>query len=87
VAGTLALELEVGVLYARLIIATLYALAAGVIATVFWLTRAARTNGGGALGFVQAPAAGDVKFAQLAMIVEAILLGYSLSRKSNRSSR
>jgi hypothetical protein len=87
VAGTVALELKVGVLYARLIIAGLYALAAVVTATVFWLTRARRTNGGGPLGLLQAPAMGDIKFAQLAMIVEAILLGYSLSRKSNRSNR
>ena len=84
VAGTVALELHVGVLYARLIIAGLYALAAIVTGTAFWLTRAGRANGAGALGLMQTPL-GDVKFAQLAMIVEAILLGYSLSRKSNRS--
>ena len=81
------MELQVGVLYARLIIAGLYTLAAIVTAMVFWLMRAGRGNGAGALGLMQAPAMGDIKFAQLAMIVEAILLGYSLSRKSNRSSR
>jgi hypothetical protein len=85
VAGTVALELQVGVLYARLIIAGVYTLAAIVTAAVFWFTRTARAAGGGALGLTQTPATGDVKFAQLAMIVEAILLGYSLSRKSKTS--
>ncbi len=88
VAGTVALELQVGALYARLIIAGVYALAAGITVAVFFVTRSMPSNGkNDALDQLRAQATGDLKLVQLAMIVEAVLLGYALSRRSGRSGR
>lgn len=82
------MELQVGALYARLIIAGLYTLAAAVTIAVFWATRAVPSNGKHeALDRLQGQAAADLKLVQLAMIVEAVLLGFALSRRSGRSSR
>jgi hypothetical protein len=78
VAGTLALEQEFGVLYARLIIAGVYT-AGGLI--TFGLLLATRPR---PLLKSEKPAGALAKprKMQLAMLVEAVMLGYALSRKA-----
>jgi hypothetical protein len=78
VAGTLALEAHFGLLYARLIIAGIYtAVAAGTFLTL-WLTRAKLPQSGKVA--LDAP-----REAQIVMLVEAAMLGYSLARKGERA--
>jgi hypothetical protein len=74
VAGSMALEAEYGALYARLIVAGIYTLAALTAFIALWATRA------------KPAAADDAVLAasrnmQIAMLVEAAVLGYSLARK------
>jgi hypothetical protein len=79
VAGTLALEADFGLLYARLIVAAIYAAAAAVTFIVLWATRTRPLP--------QSRIAGEPTSArplQLAMLIEAGLLGYSLARKAPR---
>jgi hypothetical protein len=84
-ASLLALEPRVGLIYARLILAGVFALALGAIVLTIWLTgrpldaapAAAQMN----LHGQAQPAQRGVQFAQVAMIVEAVMLGYSLARK------
>ena len=90
-AGVLALVPLVGAVYALLIAAGVYLVV--IIATMLWLQSAtprpaaARATtaplGAAALGVAPDAAAAQkqVQFAQLAMIIEAVALGYSLSRK------
>lgn len=78
VAGTVALQAEFGVLYARLIIAGLYtALSVGTFIAL-WLTRAKTPKPSKAT--LDAP-----REAQIVMLVEAAMLGYSLARKGQRT--
>ncbi|HZP74865.1 MAG TPA: hypothetical protein VFB45_01865 [Pseudolabrys sp.] len=80
VAGTLALEAQYGLLTARLIVAVIYTLAALVTLLVLWSTRngklAGRSND---LGLASTRGAQNT---QLAMLVEAVLIGYSLARRA-----
>ncbi len=78
VAGNLALQAEFGALYARLIIAGIYTALAAITLLTLWFTRA------------KAPKAGEAALdapqeAQIVMLVEAAMLGYSMARKSQRA--
>jgi hypothetical protein len=81
-ASALALTIKFGVLYADLIMAGCYAAAAVIVLIVMWATRAKLmaaqvelTNG------LSSP-----RNMQIAMLVEAAMLGYSLARKSDKST-
>jgi hypothetical protein len=82
-ASVLALIPLVGLVYAPLVVAGFFALV--IILTMLWLQRAhARPSTPSAMPF--AGVQGDTtqrqaQFAQIAMIVEAVLLGYSMSRR------
>lgn len=74
-----ALELQFGVVYAHLIIATVYALAAAITIAVLWYTPRRTSSGRTSVGTRAEPKT------QIAAIVQAMLFGYSLSRrKQNR---
>lgn len=88
-ASVLALEPHVGEIYARLVVAAVFVLV--VLSTILWLQRGRRIRQPLVAPVAAAAAAApteqlqrQAQFAQLAMIVEAVLLGYSLSRRSNR---
>ena len=85
-ASVLALEPQVGMVCARLIVAGVFVLL--MVATLVWLQRAQSRHRPAAtppLGLrADAAAQRQVQFAQIAMIVEAVMLGYSLSRRTNR---
>ena len=88
-ASVLWLEPQVGMVYARLIVAAFFALM--VVAAIVWMQRArSRAHAIGAPPLSASAAAGpdpvqrQAQFAQIAMIIEAVLLGYSLSRRSDR---
>lgn len=89
-AGVLALVPLVGAVYALLIVAGVFALV--VAGTMIWLQHStvqparihpAAPLGAATLGTAAGPDATkrQMQFAQLAMIIEAVALGYSLSRK------
>jgi hypothetical protein len=84
-AGVLALLPIAGPVYAQLIVAGAYLLAA--LATVAWLQRVkSRAPAVVPMTFGVMPQQ-QHQFAQVAMIVEAVLLGYMLSRKTRRAGR
>jgi lysylphosphatidylglycerol synthetase-like protein (DUF2156 family) len=70
-AASLALEFAVGAVNAHLIIAAFFVVAALIVVTILWATSHRRA---------QAEAARTRSEIQIASIVEALLLGYSLSR-------
>lgn len=74
VAVSAALELEFGIVYAHLIIAAFYLIAAIVIVTTLWLT-VQRSS----LESDHADLPPELK---VATIVEAMLLGYAMSRRN-----
>ncbi len=81
-ASLLALEPHVGVVYARLILAGVFA--SVVLAVVFALWLASRHAPATQAIPLHAQAQAtqrSAQFAQLAMIVEAVLLGYSMARR------
>jgi hypothetical protein len=83
-AGSMALALAYGPLYAYLIMAGIYA-AAGLIAlAVFYATHNRAVVRQNALG----DTAGSMspRNMQIAMLVEALMLGYTLARKSGNKS-
>jgi len=77
-AGSLALEMEYGALPARLIIGTAYGILGVAGAAAFWAMR------GRAAPVASAPA--KKREAHLVMLIEAVLLGYALARKTGRTS-
>jgi hypothetical protein len=78
-ACVLALEPHVGSVYARLILAGAFALVVIVIMLTLWSAgRPAKAPG---VQMPLHPQAQTAQFAQLAMIVEAVLLGYSMARR------
>lgn len=89
-ASVLWLEPQVGMVYARLIVAAFFALM--VVAAILWMQSArsrAHASGTPPLRASTSAAGPDplqkqVQFAQIAMIIEAVMLGYSLSRRSDR---
>jgi hypothetical protein len=70
-AGSIALEMQYGLLHARLAVAAIYAAAAIITFAVLWGTRAKPVPG----------ALTSKREMQLTMLVEAVALGYSLARK------
>lgn len=80
VAGTLALEAQYGMLYARLIIAGIYAALAFIAVIVWWATRAKAAKAG-------TPALAAPREMQIAMLVEAVMLGYSLAARKGERAR
>ena len=85
-ASVLALEPHVGVVYARLILAGVFAFVVLAIAFALWLssrpvTAAAPQMPLHAQAQATQTAQRTAQFAQLAMIVEAVLLGYSMARR------
>jgi hypothetical protein len=77
IAGMLALEAQYGLLYARLIVGTAYSAAALVTTIIFWAMRTKRPNERRVVGATAAP-----RNAQIAMLIEAGMLGYTFGRKS-----
>ena len=78
-AGLVALEASYGVLYARLIVGVIYAIAAAIPLVVLVVNRAKPA--------IAAPA-GDGQISprnmQITMLVEAVMLGYMLASKARR---
>jgi hypothetical protein len=82
IAGTLALDAEVGVLYARLIVAAIYTAAVLVTLIVLWATRTKPLITDQTADALMSP-----RNAQIAMLIEAATLGYALARKTGDRSR
>jgi hypothetical protein len=76
VAGTIALEGQYGELYARLIVGAIYTAIAIAITLAI--------NGSAAKS--STPALSHPREMQIAMLIEAVMLGYSLARKGTRAS-
>lgn len=79
IAGTLALEAQYGLLYARLIVGAAYSAAALITTIIFWAMRTKRSNEKQVVAATGAP-----RHAQIAMLIEAGMLGYTFGRKSGR---
>lgn len=79
IAGTIALTGHYGDLYARLIIGGIYTAVALISFVILWAMRAKSAHHGGA------PALSSPRGAQLIMLVEAVMLGYALARKGERT--
>jgi hypothetical protein len=80
-AAVMALIPVVGAVYAQLIVASVFLLV--IVITMIWLQRPApeparRVPVGAS---AEAAARSQAQFAQIAMIIEAVMLGYSMSRK------
>ena len=84
-ASILALEPHVGDVYARLILAGFFALVVIAILLGLWLAAKPKAPAAAQMPLHAQAQAGatqrPVQFAQLAMIVEAVLLGYSMARR------
>jgi hypothetical protein len=83
-AAVMALIPLVGAVYAQLIVAAFFLLV--IVGTMFWLQRPVRQARQAAARAVPVGAAADAnqrqaQFAQIAMIIEAVMLGYSMSRR------
>lgn len=77
IAGTLALETQYGALDARLAIGAIYA-AAAIACVIWWLLL-------GRPATSRTPALSNPREMQITMLVEAVMLGYALSRKAPRA--
>lgn len=78
IAGTLALETEYGILYARLIVAAIYLAAASSALIVLWATRSMPPTKA-----QTADAKMSLRDTQIAALIEAVMLGYAMARKSD----
>jgi hypothetical protein len=81
VVGMLALQEQYGALQAHVIFGAGYS-AIGLIALVVWWAMRGKSNNNGSIPALQ----GHQRELQLAMLVEAVMLGYSLARKSPRAN-
>lgn len=81
-AGTVALSAEFGLIQAYLIMAAAYAAAAAIAIVVLWATRNKPPESGTTAGALASP-----RNMQIAMLIEAVMLGYSLARKSGNRIR
>jgi len=81
IAGTQALEAEYGLLHARLIVAAIYTAAAVIALIVLWATRTKPLIMDQTANALMSP-----RNAQIAMLIEAAMLGYALARKSDDRS-
>lgn len=79
-AGALALAIKFGTLYAYLIMAGIYAAAAAIVMTVLYATRTKPIPPQDKI----ANALSSPQNMQIAMLVEAVMLGYALARKSGK---
>jgi hypothetical protein len=82
-AAVMALIPVVGAVYAQLIVAGVFLLV--IVVTMFWLQRPAREPAqrvpAAAAATADATSHRHAQFAQIAMIIEAVMLGYSMSRR------
>ena len=80
-AAVMALIPVVGAVYAQLIVAGVFLLV--IVITMFWLQRSAHEPARAVPVGATAEAAtrSQAQFAQIAMIIEAVMLGYSMSRR------
>jgi lysylphosphatidylglycerol synthetase-like protein (DUF2156 family) len=79
VAGTLALEFYYGSVNAQLIVGAIYTVCALIALTIMWtMGRKAATP--------REPALAAPREMQVAMLVEAVMLGYSMGKKRERAS-
>jgi type VI protein secretion system component VasK len=78
-AGNIALAGEYGDLNARLIIGGIYAALALILLIVLWVMRSKPARSAGA------PTLQKPREMQLVMLMEAVMLGYALARKSERA--
>jgi len=78
VVGTLSLEAQYGALYARLIIGAIFTTLALVAYAILWAMRAKAASASAT------PVLSGQREMQIAMLVEAVMLGYSLARKGDR---
>lgn len=79
-AGTLALQAQYGALNASLIVGAIYSTVAVMGCVALWATGKRPANTG-------TPALGtQAREMQLVMLVEAVMLGYALARKTGRAS-
>jgi len=80
-AAVMALIPAVGAVYAQLIVAGVFLLV--IVITMLWLQRPAREPVPAVPVGARAEAAtrSQTQFAQIAMIIEAVMLGYSMSRR------
>ena len=81
IAGTLGLETEYGILYARLIVAAIYLAAALSVLIVLWATRSMPP-----IKAQTADAKMSLRDTQIAALIEAVMLGYAMARKSDDRS-
>jgi hypothetical protein len=77
IAGALALEAQYGLLYARVIVAAAYSAAALITLIVFWAMRPKPPIENHVAGALTSP-----RNTQIAMLIEAAILGYTVARKS-----
>jgi type VI protein secretion system component VasK len=77
-AGSIALETEYGLLHARLIVGGIYTLLA-VTCAIWWAVQ-------GKTAKSSAPTLSSQRQTQIAMLIEAAMLGYALARKGTRAS-
>ena len=79
-AAVMALIPVVGAVYAQLIVAGVFLLV--IVITMLWLQRPAREPVRAVpVGSTEAATRSQAQFAQIAMIIEAVMLGYSMSRR------
>ena len=71
----------VGAVYAQLIVAGVFVLV--IVATMIWLQRSTRepVRSVPVGAAAEAASRGQAQFAQIAMIIEAVMLGYSMSKR------
>jgi len=79
IAGMIALDGQVGVLNTRLIVGGIYAALAVAALIALWALRGKPASSA-------TPALNNPRELQLVMLVEAVMLGYSLARKRERAS-
>jgi hypothetical protein len=77
-AGSIALETQYGTLSAYLVVGAIYA-ALAIIVAILWAIRGKAANS-------SAPVLSNQRDMQIAMLVEAVMLGYALARKGTRAS-
>jgi hypothetical protein len=78
VAGTVALETQYGTLNARLIVGIIYT-AVAIIIAIWWAVQGKSAN-------FSTPVLSNQRDMQIALLVEAVMLGYALARKGPRAS-
>jgi hypothetical protein len=79
-AGTVALEQQYGTLYAQLIVGAIYIALTLISLMILWIMGRKHTT---AAAPAVAPASAEM---QMAMLVEAGMLGYSMGKKKERAS-